>query len=104
MDLGGDTGGKMSPEKEPGFSFSFYDVLTWVFQKTVLSKVFTRCDTCNGLTALRPPQMDSASKITPSKTPEASKSANWFKSYTSFKNFFAEKKYFPFLAKFLKLA
>ena len=36
MNLQGDTGGNLPPEKESGFSFSFYDVLTWVFQKTVL--------------------------------------------------------------------
>ena len=54
MDLGGDIGGNLPPEKESGFSFSFYDVLTWVFQITVLRQVFTRCDTCMSPTALRP--------------------------------------------------
>ena len=55
MDLGGDIGGNLPPEKESGFSFSFYGVLTWVFQKTVLKQVYTRSDTCKSPTALGPP-------------------------------------------------
>ena len=55
IDLGGDTGDKLSPEKESCFSFSFYDVLTWVFQKLRWGKMCTRSDTCKGPTALRHP-------------------------------------------------
>ena len=55
LDLGVNTGDKLSPEKESYFSFPFYDVLTWIFQKLRWGKLCTRSDTCKDPTALRPP-------------------------------------------------
>ena len=103
LDLRGDIGGNLPPEKESGFSFSFYDVLTWVFQKLRRGKMWARSDTCKCPTALRPLYLDSASQITPSWTPEASKSIKWFISYANFKNFARNGKYFFTVKKFLKL-
>ena len=54
--------------------------------------------------ALKPPPLDLASQITPSLTPEASKSDKQFKSYAIFKDFKENQKYFLKSKKSLKMA